>query len=69
MQRVRRWVAEVSMVTRPEEVVWCDGSEEEYQRLRRRMQADGTLQAMNPEQYPNCTCIEPTPTMSRGPST
>jgi phosphoenolpyruvate carboxykinase (GTP) len=55
MQRVRRWVAEVSMVTRPEEVVWCDGSEEEYQRLRRRMQADGTLQAMNPEQYPNCT--------------
>src|SRR5688572_3861323 len=54
MERVERWVEEVAEITRPDDVVWCDGSEEEYRRLLDRMQADGTTQALNPEKYPNC---------------
>ena len=42
MQRVRRWVAEVAAMVRPEQVVWCDGSQEEYQRLIQGMLADGS---------------------------
>src|SRR6266571_4508066 len=54
MQRVRRWVAEVAATTRPQEVVWCDGSDEEYQRLIARMLADGNLIELNHEAYPGC---------------
>jgi phosphoenolpyruvate carboxykinase (GTP) len=54
MHRVRRWVAEVAAVTRPEEVIWCDGSEDEYQHLLDRMQTDGTMEALNEEKFPDC---------------
>jgi phosphoenolpyruvate carboxykinase (GTP) len=54
MQRVRRWVAEVAATTRPEEVVWCDGSEGEYRRLIAGMVADGNLVELNHEAYPGC---------------
>ena len=47
MQRVRRWVAEVAATTRPEEVVWCDGSEAEYGRLIDRMLSEGTMIELN----------------------
>jgi phosphoenolpyruvate carboxykinase (GTP) len=54
MQRVRRWVAEMVAMTRPDEVVWCDGSEVEYERLIAGMLADGTLLKLNQDAFPNC---------------
>ena len=49
------WVAQVERTTRPERVVWCDGSDAENARLLEQMLADGTLLRLNPEQAPGCT--------------
>jgi phosphoenolpyruvate carboxykinase (GTP) len=52
--KLAQWVAEVERLTRPERVVWCDGSPEENERLIQGMLADGTLQMLNPKTYPDC---------------
>ena len=41
-------------MTRPQKVVWCDGSEAEYDGLIERMLDDGTLMRLNQEAYPGC---------------
>jgi phosphoenolpyruvate carboxykinase (GTP) len=50
---LERWVEEMAAMTRPDRVVWCDGSEEEYERIIQGMLADGTLLQMNEQVYPN----------------
>jgi len=48
-------VDDVARTTRPDRVVWCDGSEAENTRLVEGMLADGTLIALHPERAPGCT--------------
>jgi phosphoenolpyruvate carboxykinase (GTP) len=48
------WVDEVARLTRPDNIHWCDGSDEEYRVLVEKMLADGTLHELNPKTYPNC---------------
>ncbi|TXI50870.1 MAG: phosphoenolpyruvate carboxykinase (GTP) [Lysobacter sp.] len=48
------WVDRVARLTRPDAVHWCDGSAAENAALIEKMQADGTLLALNPETHPNC---------------
>ncbi|WP_438822191.1 phosphoenolpyruvate carboxykinase (GTP) [Kineococcus terrestris] len=47
------WVRETARLTRPDRVVWCDGSQAEADRLTARMVADGTLIALDPVKRPN----------------
>lgn len=49
-----QWVADTAKLTMPEKVVWCDGSEQEYQRLIDEMVASGSLQELNSTTHPNC---------------
>ncbi|MEO1244369.1 MAG: phosphoenolpyruvate carboxykinase (GTP) [Pseudomonadota bacterium] len=48
------WVDEVALLTKPDAIHWCSGSDEEYANMLERMQADGTLTPLNRELYPNC---------------
>ena len=51
---VEQWVNDVAKMTRPQKVVWCDGSEAEYEGLIEHMLDDGTLIRLNQEAYPDC---------------
>ncbi|WP_438029525.1 phosphoenolpyruvate carboxykinase (GTP) [Sorangium sp. So ce233] len=56
------WVDEVAQQTRPDRVVFCDGSEAENRALIQGMLSDGTLLALDEEKYPDCYLHRSDPT-------
>jgi phosphoenolpyruvate carboxykinase (GTP) len=55
MTPAERWVEQMERGTRPDRVVWCDGSDSENQRLTEEMLADGTLLPLDARHAPGCT--------------
>jgi phosphoenolpyruvate carboxykinase (GTP) len=47
------WVRETVDLCKPDDIYWCDGSEEEYNKLCELMVQNKTFQRLNPEKRPN----------------
>src|SRR5579864_1161635 len=51
-QQLLQWVEEMARLTKPDHVVWCDGSEEEKHRLTEEAVAKGVLLPLSPAKLP-----------------
>ncbi|MFG1810628.1 phosphoenolpyruvate carboxykinase (GTP) [Streptomyces sp. NPDC049040] len=52
-QELIRWVGEIAELTQPDEIVWCDGSQAEYDLLAAELVAKGTFTRLDPTLRPN----------------
>jgi phosphoenolpyruvate carboxykinase (GTP) len=52
-RRLVSWVREIAELTQPDRVEWCDGSEQEWERITGELVESGTFTRLNPAKRPN----------------
>jgi len=53
-QALLDWVSECAKLTQPDQIVWCDGSDEERRRLTEHAVATGVLRPLDQKKRPGC---------------
>ena len=53
-KKLQEWVDEIADLCQPEQIHWCDGSEEENQKLLQLMVDNGSTTELNPDKRPGC---------------
>lgn len=59
--KLASWIDEIKALCQPDEVVICDGSEEEYDRMWDLLQTAGVAKKLNPEKRPNSYLVRSDP--------
>ena len=49
---VLKWVADMAKLTKPERIVWCDGTDEEKERFTQQAINEKVLEPLNQEKHP-----------------
>src|SRR3954462_5069360 len=52
-ERLKQWVSDWAAVLQPDDIYWCDGSAEEYDRLSAVLVAAGTFTKLDDDKRPN----------------
>ncbi len=52
--KLLNWIDEMAALTKPESIMWIDGSEEQLEALRKEAMATGELIKLNEEKLPGC---------------
>ena len=50
---IEGWVKQVAELTKPDNIVWCDGSDREYQEMTKKLVDRGTFIPLNAQKRPN----------------
>jgi phosphoenolpyruvate carboxykinase (GTP) len=53
LPELAKWVREIAELTKPDDVVWCDGSADEWERMTGLLVEKGTFTRLNPQLRPN----------------
>ncbi len=60
-KELNQWIDDMAALLEPDDIYWCDGSDEEYTRLLEAGVKSGTSVLLNPEKRPNCVLFRSDP--------
>jgi phosphoenolpyruvate carboxykinase (GTP) len=61
-KKLKKWIDQVAELTQPDEIYWCNGSDEEFDVMARKLESEGGFSRLNPETHPNCWLHRSDPT-------
>jgi phosphoenolpyruvate carboxykinase (GTP) len=60
-KKLQIWVNEMASLCQPDDIVWCNGSAEEYDHMWQLLVQSGTAKKLNPEKRPNSYLVRSDP--------